>query len=245
MNGVTKKKTDHSTENDPFRQERADRLKSLREARGFKDAKAAAVAKKFVYPSYKSAESGVRGMSFNSAKKYADGYGANVDWLLYGRGLRDKIPSEHADSRIAITAIPLIDLSAVKKFDIRQAVLEATEFTESARHPKFSALAFATRAIDDSMTDASGRSLHSILKGDVLFFEPSLDPQPGMIVLAYVNSYNMAIVRQYADKGDDEAGRKIAELRPLNHLWRPNTITLGVDGEIVATLIRFSRDLIT
>lgn len=69
----------------------AARLKAAREQK-FKEAQEAASALGVPYPTYAGHENGNRGFKRDSAKRYADFFRVNLEWLMTGRGaMRGKV----------------------------------------------------------------------------------------------------------------------------------------------------------
>jgi DNA-binding XRE family transcriptional regulator len=77
----------------------SDAHKRLKEARlkFFEDAAEAARAMGIAKPTYYQHEDGRRGLTRHSARRYADKFKVNVDWLLYNKGARDRTPLNDFD----------------------------------------------------------------------------------------------------------------------------------------------------
>jgi hypothetical protein len=73
-------------------------------------------------------------------------------------------------------------------------------------------------------------------------FTPQKPVSPGDYVLARISARNETVFRQYRESGYDKHGRKIVTLHALNANWADEDIVLGATGDIIARLIRHSRD---
>lgn len=84
MNFLEKKMTNQVTHSNKMNKQ-SERLKYIREVRGFSSARKACQHFKWNYNSYIQHELGLRSLA-RSAKKYAEGYQISEAWLLTGDG---------------------------------------------------------------------------------------------------------------------------------------------------------------
>lgn len=126
--------------------------------------------------------------------------------------------------------------------DINVAIAEAEDFYLVPANNKLPPISFALNISDDSMTAIDGRADDSFRPGDELILSPQKTVAPGDFVIARVFTRNETVFRQYRESGYDKQGRKIVTLHALNPSWANDTIVLGFTGDIIARLIRHSRD---
>ncbi|WP_370931916.1 XRE family transcriptional regulator [Bartonella sp. DGB1] len=81
--------------------EQAERLTKARIARGFKNARAAALFFGWAYHTYIQHEQGLRGLS-RSAKRYAKAFRVSEGWLLTGEGTEPKMSNAPIPESVAI-----------------------------------------------------------------------------------------------------------------------------------------------
>jgi hypothetical protein len=238
----------------------ATKLRQLRLARGFKTAAEAANYYGWNVNTYKSHENGARTISKKAAGKYGKAYNVLPGWLLYDSG-----PKSHAvgevykgnivDAREAVPQLPAPDFGLAYRriprlsweimaniTNVHQAIAEATDFYLVPVDDPLPALSFALKINDDSMLATDSRAGDSFRRGDDVVFSPQKAVSPGDFVLARIFARNETIFRQYRESGYDKHGRKIVSLHALNANWADEDISLETTGEIVARLIRHSRD---
>lgn len=240
----------------------ATKLRQLRLAAGFESA--AAAARRFGWPlnTYKSHENGLRPISKKAAIKYANAYKVLPGWLLYDSGpkvavqqssreqIKIDLQGEHVysvgeknpETTLAYAKVPRLSWDVMANMtNIAQAIAEATDFYLAPADAKLTALSFALKMPDDSMLATAG-SGDSFRRGDDLIFNPQAPVSPGDYVLAKIFARNETVFRQYRESGYDKQGRKIVTLHTLNENWADEDIILGAGGDILARLIRHSRD---
>lgn len=82
-----------------------ERLAAARKAAGFKSASAAAVALGVKEPTYLGHENGQRGFKRQSAEAYARRFGVALEWLLTGKGSRERRVLQKTDAQ---RLVPLV-----------------------------------------------------------------------------------------------------------------------------------------
>lgn len=234
----------------------AAKLRQLRISLGFATSKDAALRFGWNENTYKSHENGARPISKRAAAHYAKAYKVLPGWLLYGTGpktpprevykgellpIRKGLPQQ-ADSEIGLAyrKIPRLDWAIMANMtDIDEAIAESESFYLVPVDNILPPISFALKMSDDSM---AGTGEDSFRSGDDLILSPQKTVKPGDFVLAKVFARNETVFRQYRESGYDKQGRKIVTLHALNPSWANDTIILGLSGEIIARLIRHSRD---
>lgn len=220
-----------------------ERLRLIRQLRGFDTASEAARRFGWNENTYKSAENGTRELSKKTAKAYAVAYKVPLGWLLFGEGSYDGALSLDVKSALAFERIPLLDWSVVtSSANIQEAVRTATGRADTAPSVNFGPLAFALRVADESMTSSVAGARGNFFEGDEIVFDPEKDVTPGNFVLARVFARNATVFRQYREAGYTDGGAKVVTLHPLNPNYGDETIILGETGEIIAKLVRHSHD---
>lgn len=240
----------------------ATKLRQLRIAAGFESA--AAAARRYGWPlnTYKSHENGMRPISKKAAVKYANAYKVLAGWLLYDSGpkiathqgvqevykgelISETIPEDRTligQKGLAPRQIPRLSWEIMANMtNIAQAIADATDFYLVPADDKLPVLSFALKMPDDSMLATSGGG-DSFRRGDDLIFSPQSPVSPGDYILAKIFARNETVFRQYRESGYDKQGRKIVTLHALNANWADEDITLGLGCDIIARLIRHSRD---
>lgn len=241
----------------------ATKLRQLRLAAGFESAAAAARRYGWSLNTYKSHENGTRPISKKAAAMYANAYKVLEGWLLYNSGPKHPLPesrpevykgeltSQPVDERSSISgqiglahrAIPRLSWEIMASVtNIDQAIAEATDFYLVPADDRLPPLSFAMKIPDDSMLATNGPSDNSFRRGDDVLFTPHKPVSPGDFVLAKIFARNETVFRQYREIGYDKQGRRLVTLHALNANWADEDIVLGATGDIVARLIRHSRD---
>lgn len=161
--------------------------------------------------------------------------GYRWEWILTGEG---GATAEDADPTRPVSQltrqIPVIDLATAWSWPrVARDQSEQGEMTvDSETAASLGNDAFCLVVEDDSMRDASPESIQ---RGDRIVIDPSIDPEPGDLVVATVASQKAAIFRKFRDRGRDAHGIRIGELVPLNPDYAPinGTLSSGLwQGEI-------------
>ncbi|MGT2444495.1 helix-turn-helix domain-containing protein [Ensifer adhaerens] len=93
---------------------------------------------------------------------------------------------------------------------------------------------FAMRIEDRSMVP-------QFLPGDIVIVDSGVAPEPGAFVVAQKYPSKGGLVRKYQSRGEDEEGRALADLSPLNPDYPTDTIVVGKTGEITGFIREFRR----
>lgn len=239
--------------------EPAAKLRQLRISMGFATAKDAAQRYGWNVNTYKSHENGMRPLSKKAAADYAKAYKVLPGWLMYGTGPKsitrevykgelrtisnDLSQQLEQEINLAYRKIPRLDWEIMANLtDINVAIARAENYYLVPADNKLPPISFALKISDDSMTAIDGRADDSFRTGDELILSPQKTITPGDFVVARVFARNETVFRQYRESGYDKQGRKIITLHALNPSWANDTIVLDLTGEIIARLIRHSRD---
>lgn len=75
------------------------------------------------------------------------------------------------------------------------------------------------------------------MMGDTCVFDPDARSEPGKFVLALVGKERQPMIRRLMERESDFA------LVPANPSWGPKVISSKRDGEVIATLIEFTRSI--
>jgi SOS-response transcriptional repressor LexA len=87
-----------------------------------------------------------------------------------------------------------------------------------------------------------GRSMEpDFLPGDKVIIDPMVPPRPGDYVVAKRDNDQEATFKKYRLKGQDEHGRVVIELKPLNSDWPTLMIDRDNPGRIVGTMVEHRR----
>ena len=105
----------------------SDRLKAIREERGYATARDAARAHGWDLSTYHSHENGARGITPDAAMKYARAFGFSLDWLY--RGIEpDSTQGVTHTPKLAFEFVPRLSWNFKEKFEgVEQAMNQATE----------------------------------------------------------------------------------------------------------------------
>lgn len=213
----------------------ADRLKSIREQRGFPTARDAARAYGWEVSAYASHENGNRGIPPDAAIKYAKALRFSLDWLYMGvknnRTLGvDTVP------HVAFQVVPRLLWNFMKNFgELETAMSEATEFTSLPKTLNVQMPAFSLLVIGDSMK--TNTSPDSFKEGDEVVFSTRAEVRPGDFVLAEIFAENEVVFRQYMERGLSPEGFMTYDLAPLNPAYRTYRVESPDQARIVARMV--------
>jgi len=243
--------------------EPAAKLRQLRISKGFTTAKEAAARFGWNVNTYKSHENGTRDISKKAAIDYAKAYKVLPGWLLLDsgpqtedgaasrevyKGVLQSVPKElpqraEQDLNLAYRKIPRLSWEIMANIaNIAEVIAEAKEFYLTSADDVLPPLSFSLTIADDSMTTAGSISQTSFRPRDEIILSPQSPVVPGNFVIAKIFARNETVFRQYRENGRDKQGRKIVTLHALNPNWADEDIVLGLTGDIIARLIRHSRD---
>jgi hypothetical protein len=220
-----------------------ERLKLMRERRGFETAYDAARAYGWNANTYSSHENGSRGIPPDAAIKYAAAYSFTLDWLYTGkahaknRGLAlvkdggiGEIPN------IAYKRLPRLSWDFMKNYGGLELAMErATEFSSLPQHMRITMPAFSMKVEGDSMRNPTGTG-PSFSPGDELIFSIREPIRPGDFVLAEILDENTVVFRQYRERGRNNEGFMTFELAPLNPAYETRMVTASAQARLVAKM---------
>ena len=87
-----------------------------------------------------------------------------------------------------------------------------------------------------------GRSMEpEFLPGDKVIIDPMVRPRPGDFVIAKRDNDQEATFKKYRLRSQDEHGRDVIELTPLNSDWPTLMIDRDNPGHIVGTMVEHRR----
>lgn len=196
-----------------------DRLKAARKAAGYETAADAARAFGWNENTYRSHESGIRGVPRQSIVKYARAFKVSVDWLLTGR-VDGMPPLTHS---VAIRHLPLFDAAILprSKFQLEEAVTGVASGAALAVPISLAGeRSFAVKMPDDSMMGG----LKNIHKGDWIIVDPDYAHAPGSYVLVYDPVLQQHTIRRWRLIGDGTA-----ELAPTNNDYPTSKVPADTD----------------
>jgi len=87
-----------------------------------------------------------------------------------------------------------------------------------------------------------GRSMEpDFLPGDKVIIDPMVPPRPGDLVVAKRDNDQEATFKRYRLRSQDEQGRDVIELKPMNPDWPTLIIDRNNPGHIVGTMVEHRR----
>jgi SOS-response transcriptional repressor LexA len=87
-----------------------------------------------------------------------------------------------------------------------------------------------------------GRSMEpEFLPGDKVIIDPTAPPRPGDFVVAKRDNDQEATFKRYRLRSQDEQGRDVIELKPVNPDWPTLMIDQDNPGRIVGTMVEHRR----
>jgi len=237
---------DGDTTPDMDRTTPAERLKTIRERRGFASAAAASAAHGWAESTYRSHENGTKAITVDAAWKYCSGFRANPGWLLFGSNYVTTSGKEVLDAAnypptdIAWRRIPVLNVKMLLRDKNLQSTLnQSTEFVIIPGEEHAGPLTFAHRVVDDSMLNPSTND--GFRPGDMVIFDGERKPTPGDYVLASLKTEDACAFRQYRLGGKDENGDEVVILVPINPNYPMERIINGKTGGIVGRLVCHHR----
>jgi hypothetical protein len=212
-----------------------DRLKGIREKRGFGSAREAARAYGWPIDAYASHENGNRGIPPDAAIKYARAFQFSLDWLYKGTISGENL-GINTHPRIAFKIVPRLLWNFLQLFGGVEAAMEqASDFASLPQTLEIVMPAFAMKVQGDSMRNTPGAS-PSFDPGEDVIFTTNFRVTPGDFVLAEIFDDNTVIFRQYRERGKNADGFMMYELAPLNHAYPTRLVTSASQARIVAIM---------
>jgi SOS-response transcriptional repressor LexA len=83
--------------------------------------------------------------------------------------------------------------------------------------------------------------LEEFYPGDIVVVDPAVAPQPGDFVVAKLDKDEKVIFRKYRPRGEDEQGKPVIELTPLNDDYPVTVADKRNPGRIIATLVEHRK----
>lgn len=166
-------------------------------------------------------EAGTDKIPVDAAVAYSQMTGKSLDWLLAGK--------EPAQGRSVRAAGEGAEVSVVRLKDTQEIDKAIELSTESHRTTRpMGPRAFAL-VVEDRSNDPE------LMIGDTCVFDPDVRPEPGKFVLALVGKDRTPMIRRLEEREKGHA------LVPANKAWGPKVLDNKRDGEIVATLVEYTR----
>lgn len=208
----------------------SERLKQARERANYETAADAARAFGWNVNTYRSHESGVRGVPRDAIVKYATAFNVQSNWLLTGKSDRGAIQPRPT----TIRNVPLVDTTELPR--ARSLIGEdgmGAELSPALAVPiaRAGRRAFAIEMPDDSMA-AGTKPIH---KGDYMVIDPDYPHMPGSYVLVFDPILEYHTVRRWRLVGDGSA-----ELVPANQHYP--TAKVPADTDAVLGCVRGRLD---
>lgn len=166
-------------------------------------------------------EAGIHPIPIDAAVIYSQLTGKSLDWLLAGKeppqGPALRVAGEGAD-------VPVIKMRDAQAFDRALQISSVVHRATKPMGPRSFALVIEDRSNEPELT-----------VGDTCVFDPDVRPEPGRFVLALVGKDRTPMIRRLEER------EKGFVLVPANKSWGPKVIESKRDGEIVATMIEYTR----
>ncbi len=144
----------------------------------------------------------------------------DFEWLVSGKSSA-KFGSLHTPGG---TAVPRVDLADLENLDRARHL--ATNFAMAKKPVGPNAF---------SLVVPDNANAPQIKKGDECVFDPDADPEPEKFVVALIGKDRTPVIRVYYERSDHVA------LVPANKAHKEYIIRSAKDGEIIATLVEFTR----
>lgn len=196
------------------------RLRSARKGSGLLLREIAARVEKTI-PAVQQWEAGTDKIPIDAAVVYSQMTGKSLDWLLAGKespkGPAVRVAGEGAD-------VPVLRVKDTQDLD---RALQLSSAAHRARTP------VGPRAFALIVEDKSNEP--ELMVGDTCVFDPDVRPEPGKFVLALVGKDRAPMIRRLEER---EKGHLLV---PVNKAWGPKVLDSKRDGEIVATMVEYTR----
>lgn len=183
---------------------------------------------------YTQHENGTRAISRKAAEKYAQSFGVTMDFLLRGKGNTPQKNDSDLRQDVASQPIMVLSWSVISGAKNKEEMLnlKSNDYTYVPRGSGITGMARSIVVKDDSAVDINRRYKHSFSPGDEVIFDPTRDPQPGELVIAYHPQIKAAAPRIYAERQDLATNALIVELIPLNPAY-PSVRMIKGDGSYI------------
>ena len=217
-----------------------ERLKKIREQRGYGTAREAAHAFGWSISAYASHENGHRGIPPDAAIKYSRALGFSLDWL-YSGATSVTAPGVAPTPNLAFQLVPRLSWNYVEKYgNVETAMAKATEFASIPKTASLLAPVFSLLVVGDSMKNSA--LADSFREGDEVVFSQGAQIKPGDFVLVEMFSDKDVIFRQYMEREKGGDGFISYDLTPLNPAHRTYRITSPEQARIVGKMVRCIRN---
>jgi SOS-response transcriptional repressor LexA len=166
----------------------------------------------------------------------SDLYGRSIDYLMAGR---DNRPNKSGGNATPANTklVPLIDyVSAGAWGSVVNPFENGDGFEFVVAEQPTSDLTFALKVEGDSMSP-------EFRPGSVIIVDPTIQPNPGDMVVAKLDREEAATFKKYRPRGIDKSGQEVIELVPLNPDWPTLVIDSSNPGRIVGTVVGHLRKL--
>lgn len=162
-------------------------------------------------------------------------FDVRLEWLLDESGpmtLEGRAPSADAPHT---TDVPVIDRGQVGDWtEVENLLVLRSARTSLQTDLEVSSSAFALVIEGQSMKP-------EFQPGDKVIIDPMVRPRPGDFVIAKRDNDQKATFKKYRLRNQDEYGRDVIELMPLNSDWPTLMIDRDNPGHIVGTMIEHRR----
>lgn len=162
-------------------------------------------------------------------------FDVRLEWLLDESGpmtLEGRAPSADAPHT---TDVPVIDRGQVGDWtEVENLLVLRSARTSLQTDLEVSSSAFALVIEGQSMKP-------EFQPGDKVIIDPMVRPRPGDFVIAKRDNDQEATFKKYRLRNQDEYGRDVIELMPLNSDWPTLMIDRDNPGHIVGTMIEHRR----
>ena len=213
----------------------ANRLKAIRQQRGFKSARDAARAYGWELSTYASHENGNRGIPPDAGIRYAQAFRFSIDWLYKGHSTEKSVGISPVPD-IAFKVVPRLSSLFIKRCkDVNEAMAQATEFSSMPQTLAVPMPAFSMVITGNSMENVG--SSDSFRDGDEAIFSVSAPIRPGDFVLAEIYGEDLLVFRQYMERGRTSSGFTSYDLAPLNPAHQTYHVRSADEARIVAKLV--------
>lgn len=225
----------------------AERLKLLMESRDIPTRKQRRSLAGASGASYEAVRQWFDKNSDNISSEYlvriAKHYKCRLDWLVAGIGPMESGPGYSNGREIESEARKIPILNYIQAGNPKQVVNDymlgggMDEIAiDGELDQELSMGAFALIVAGNSMAP-------EFIDGDVVIVDPNVEPWPGDVVVAQLENSEGATIKKYRSRGNDESGRHVFELVPINEDYHTITVSCDNPGYIVGTVVEHRRNL--
>jgi hypothetical protein len=212
-----------------------DRLRLIREKRGYKSARDAARAYGWPIDAYASHENGNRNIPPDAAIRYSNAFIFSLDWLYKGT-IAEKSGGVRNSPHVAFKVIPRLPWDFMKNYGgVNQAMEQAVDFASLPKNLNIVMPAFSMTIDGDSMQNDNDPG-PSFAEGDEIVLSTSAKIRPGDFVIAEILDENVIVFRQYRERGKRTDGFVIYELAALNSAHRSYIVDDPNKARLVAKM---------